>query len=178
MSYLDQGEFYSEFGRFEIAITLPENYTVGATGNLQNPEEAERLDKIASDTSWMNVPIVGKVDFPVSSNRLKTLRYTADPVHDFAWFADKRFNVAKGKVRLPGTGREVTTTVMFTNRQAYLWKDALDYVNDAILWLSDKTGDYPYESFTAVQSALSAGYGMRVPWRYSDWPCRRCLLAG
>jgi hypothetical protein len=52
---------------------------------------------------------------------------------------------------------------MFTNRQSNLWKDALDYVNEVIFWASEKIGDYPYESFTAVQSALSAGYGMEYP---------------
>ncbi len=163
MSYLDQGEFYSEFGRFEVNITLPENYIVGATGNLQNTREVERLEKIAADTSWLYASHIGKINFPASSKQFKTLRYTAGNVHDFAWFADKRFNVMKGKIKLPGSGREVTTWVMFTNRQANLWKDALHYVNGAVLWLSDKTGDYPYDNFTAVQSALSAGFGMEYP---------------
>jgi hypothetical protein len=54
MPYLDQGEFYSEFGRFDVRITLPDNYIVGATGNLQNQSEIDRLEKLAADTSWIN----------------------------------------------------------------------------------------------------------------------------
>ncbi len=163
MSYLDQGDFYAEFGRFDVRIALPDNYIVGATGNLQNQCEIDKLEKLAADTSWANSSHIGKVRFPTSSQRIKTLHYIAREVHDFAWFADKRFNVMKGNVKLPGSGREVTTWVMFTNRQANLWKDALNYVNDAILWASEKTGDYPYESFTAVQIPLSIGYGMEYP---------------
>ncbi|MDZ7738230.1 MAG: M1 family metallopeptidase [Bacteroidales bacterium] len=163
MSYLDQGEFYSEFGSFDVSITLPDNYIVGATGSLQNQQELEMLEKLAADTLWKNSSYLKKVPFPASSKQMKTLHYTAREVHDFAWFADKRFNVMTGKIKLPGSGREVTTRVMFTNRQSNLWEDALDYVNEAILWASEKAGDYPYESFTAVQSALSAGYGMEYP---------------
>ena len=29
-------------------------------------------------------------------------------IHDFAWFADKRFHVLKGSVQLPESGREVS----------------------------------------------------------------------
>ena len=41
MPYLNQGEFYSEFGNFEVNITVPKNYVVAATGNLQNKDELE-----------------------------------------------------------------------------------------------------------------------------------------
>lgn len=51
MPYLDQGEFFSEFGRYEINITLPDNYIVGASGELQTKRESERLDSLAADTS-------------------------------------------------------------------------------------------------------------------------------
>lgn len=163
MSYLDQGEFYSEFGSFDVSITLPDNYIVGATGILQNQPEIEMLDKLASDTVWFKKTDMEGTSFPTSSKQLKTLRYTANQVHDFAWFADKRFHVLKGKVKLPETGREINTLVMFTNEQAELWNDALQYVNDAILFFSKHIGDYPYESYTVVQSALSAGLGMEYP---------------
>ena len=32
MPYLDQGEFYSEFGNFNVQITVPEEYIIAATG--------------------------------------------------------------------------------------------------------------------------------------------------
>jgi len=163
MPYLDQGEFYSEFGSFDVSITLPENYTVGATGTLQNDIEAERLDKIAADTAWEKIGDYRGAEFPPSSGIMKTLRYTGNEIHDFAWFADKRFHVLKGSVKLPQSDRKVITWVMFTNQQADLWKDALKYVNRAILYFSNRIGDYPYFTFTAVQSALTAGSGMEYP---------------
>ena len=60
MPYLDQGEFYSEFGSYKVNITVPSSYIVGATGVLQQSEEldqyrqignANRLAKSANNTS-------------------------------------------------------------------------------------------------------------------------------
>jgi hypothetical protein len=163
MPYLDQGEFYSEFGNFDVSITLPENYIVGATGNLQDSRELEMLNQIATDTTWKSNLDEGNDHFPPSSPQMKTLRYTESRVHDFAWFADKRFHVLKGKIKLPDSGREVITWLMFTNKQAELWKDAIPYINHAIGYFSKWLGDYPYNNFTAVQSALNAGVGMEYP---------------
>jgi hypothetical protein len=41
--YLEQGEFYSEFGDFQVQITVPKNYIVAATGELQNADELNFL---------------------------------------------------------------------------------------------------------------------------------------
>ncbi|MGD0342121.1 MAG: M1 family metallopeptidase [Bacteroidales bacterium] len=163
MPYLDQAEFYSEFGSFDVSITLPSNYIVGATGDLQNEEEKKQLEILSGDTSWMKTPDFGGVDFPASSSQMKTLRYTENQIHDFAWFADKRFHVLKGKVKLPDSGREVTLWAMFTNQEAPLWMNAISYVNHAILYYSKCIGDYPYNTFTAIQSALNSGSGMEYP---------------
>jgi Aminopeptidase N len=163
MPYLDQGEFYSEFGSFDVSITLPANYIVGATGDLQTEEEKRHLDLLSADTSWMTTSYITGADFPVSASQMKTLRYTENQIHDFAWFADKRFHVLKGKVKLPESGREVTTWAMFTNEEAHLWMDAVSYMNKAIWYFSKWNGDYPYNNFTAVQSSLTAGSGMEYP---------------
>jgi len=163
MPYLDQGEFYSEFGGFDVSITLPANYIVGATGNLQNEQERNMLNALAADTTWKSTLDTVGNPFPPSSEQTKTLRYTESRIHDFAWFADKRFHVLKGNVVLPDSGRIITTWAMFTNRQAKLWKDVIPYMDNAIRHFSIWNGDYPYNSCTAVQSALNAGVGMEYP---------------
>jgi hypothetical protein len=163
MSYLDQGEFYSEFGSFDVTITLPSNYTVGATGELQTDSEIKRLESLAADTLWKITAGYLNDNFPASSDQEKTLHYKGTGIHDFAWFADKRFHVMKGRVKLPESGREVVTWAMFTNRQADLWRDAIKYMNTSVTYFSEMIGDYPYTTCTAVQSALTAGSGMEYP---------------
>jgi hypothetical protein len=163
ISYLDQGEFYSEFGTFEVNITLPDNYIVGASGVLQNKEELEKLDSLAKDTLWKGSQQLGKSTHHRSVTKLKTLRYVADNMHDFAWFADKEFNLMQGSVVLPESGRVVTTWVLCTQRQSKLWLKSLEYCNQALLQFSKWIGDYPYSTFTVVQSALSSGLGMEYP---------------
>src|SRR5207249_51528 len=37
--YLGQGEFYLEYGDFDVAITVPRGFLVAATGTLENPGE-------------------------------------------------------------------------------------------------------------------------------------------
>jgi len=164
MPYLDQGEFYAEFGSFDVRITLPANYTVGATGVLQNPEEQQRLEQLAAATAQKKTDkdFGDDLSFPASAVETKTLRYVQDRVHDFAWFADKRFNVLKSGVTLP-SGRQVASWVLFTNKEATQWIKGLQDVNDALTYYSQWVGEYPYASATAVDGALSAGSGMEYP---------------
>jgi hypothetical protein len=168
MPYLDMGEFYSEFGSFDVSITLPENYIVGATGTLQTPSEEAFLEEQTIATNMyfdtLKNPATGyaREAFPASSEKLKTIRYTAENVHDFAWFADKRFKVRKSEVEL-ASGKMVDSWVMFTKTNEAYWKDAVDYVNRSVRFYSDQVGEYPYPQATAVQSALSAGGGMEYP---------------
>jgi len=67
MPYLDQGEFFSEFGNYDVSITLPANYLVAATGNLQNEQERELLDILSNDTTRMGTAYFNLPDFPLSS---------------------------------------------------------------------------------------------------------------
>ena len=171
MPYLNQGEFYSEYGTFDVHITLPENYTVGATGDFvtgseDNAAEWARLDSlVAASEDWSDRGGWEDAtnDFPPSSQRMKTLHYRQSRVHDFAWFADKRYKVLRGEVLLPGEDRVVTTWSMFTPESGELWQRAPEYLHDATFYYSLWNGDYPYNQVTAVDGTISAGGGMEYP---------------
>lgn len=164
MPYLDMGEFFSEFGNYEVSITLPDNYVVGATGVLQTPAEQIFLQqKERESREKLAKGVDAKRDtFPRSSAVMKTIVYKAERVHDFAWFADKRFMVLKDTARL-ADGKLVDCWAMFTNSEANLWEKGAFYVRRAVEFYSAHVGTYPYPQATAVHSALSAGGGMEYP---------------
>lgn len=164
MPYLNQGEFYSEFGSFDVSITLPKNYVLGATGDMVDGEkELEWLEKNVKATEATATFDKEDLSFPASDAETKTLRFKQKNVHDFAWFCDKRYHVLKGEVITPHNKNKVTTWVMFTNAEAHLWKNSIQYVNDAIYYYSLWNGDYPYAHCTAVDGTISAGGGMEYP---------------
>lgn len=166
MPYLNQGEFYSEFGSFDVNITLPKNYLLAATGDrIDEREEEEWLASKVTETENMIAENHYSYDnsFPPSSSTFKTIRFKQYRVHDFAWFADKRFHVLKGKVYLPYSGNTIDSWAFFTNNEPKLWSKALEYINDATAFYSELNGDYPYNHVTAVDGTISAGGGMEYP---------------
>lgn len=161
MPYLSDGEFYSEFGSFDVTITLPDNYVVGATGMLQTAGERAFMDSLAAlpDTATTR----GSNAFPASSSTTKTIRFTQDKVQDFAWFADKRFIVRKSEMAMPKSDRTVTTWALFTPRNRKVWAKGTNYINQAVRHYSEHVGEYPYDACTAVDGTISAGGGMEYP---------------
>lgn len=166
MPYLNQGEFYSEFGNFRVAITLPENYVIASSGTMV-PDEAEQArieENIRKTTSWMEQGFPEqKRDSLLSSKNLKTVVYTLENAHDFAWFADKEYHIQKGSVKLERSGNTIETWTYFTPKNAKSWKDGITYVNDAVKYYSQWVGDYPWPVCKALDGALSAGGGMEYP---------------
>lgn len=169
MPYLTQGEFYSEYGSYDVKITLPENYVVGATGDLQTASEIDWMNELSQKplperiTKTANAPSAND-EFPKSSTKMKTLHFIQKDVHDFGWFADKRWIVRKGEIELPHSKRKVTTWALFTPIYAENWDDnAIKAINDGVYYYSLWTGDYPYNQCTAVDGTISAGGGMEYP---------------
>lgn len=169
--YLNIGEFYSEFGSFDVSISVPKNYVVAASGDLVsaagdlNTDETETAfikERLAYTEQYLKGTPEKRDTFPESSFAFKTVRYKLDNVHDFAWFADKRYLIKQSEVKIPN-GRVVKTFAYFNKKDAQYWKNAVNYVNDAVLNYSLWLGDYPYGVCSAVDGALSAGAGMEYP---------------
>lgn len=167
MPYLDQGEFYSEYANYDVRISLPANYVLAATGDRMEAEEEELfLTRIEQETRNLiegDNSVKHDDRFPKSDSLFKTIRFTQNRVHDFAWFADKRFMVLRDQVELPASGRVVDTWVYFLPSDVAYWKKAITYVNDAVLFYSRKLGDYPYHHASAVDGTIMAGGGMEYP---------------
>ncbi|MBK6938263.1 MAG: M1 family metallopeptidase [Chitinophagaceae bacterium] len=171
MPYLDQGEFYSEFGNFKVNITVPRNYVVAATGNLQNTEETEWL-KTRSNFLWTPVTkkeksVYGQVkktiqQFPESSKEIKTVSFIQHNIHDFAWFADKRFIVKQDTITLV-SGKKVAAFTYYTKAERKAWQNALQACKDAVQHYSTLVGEYPYNTVSVVEGPKSFGGGMEYP---------------
>lgn len=162
MSYLSIGEFYSEFGSYAVNITLPANYVVLATGELQNPNERQWLmEKDAKTRSIQQFS--DAMAHPPSDSKTKTLQFKQDQIHDFAWFADKRYHVLYDEAVLPYSGDTVEVWSAFTNNEADLWMQSPEYLKNAIESYSRWNGDYPYSSVAAVDGVISEGTGMEYP---------------
>lgn len=171
MPYLDQGEFYSEFGNYDVHITLPANYVVAATGELQNVSEKEWLKTRASFT-WKESRYRKKIKkgtyktirqlYPASATEEKTLHYKQDSVVDFAWFADKRCMADHDTAVLP-SGKVVDVFSFYTTRSKPLWQNSLKEVKKALQFYSAEVGEYPYAVASIVQVDHKNTGGMEYP---------------
>ena len=183
MPYLNMGEFYSEFGSYNVKITLPEHYRLMATGDIVNGEdEIAWLDSLAAKGDSLNrlkskeytkaIKTLEKdIKKQIKENKkqkskkqkLKTVHFRQSNVHDFAWFADPNWIVQKGSLVLENSNREITLWSMYLPQNAKVWKSSIEYLHDSGYWYSKFYGDYPYNHITAVDGDMSAGGGMEYP---------------
>ena len=162
MSYLDQGEFYSEFGNFDVKITVPKDYKLAATGVLQNDNK-------------LNKGII-KAESNKESSIFKTLEYRQDNIHDFAWFANKKFQVVHDTLKL-ASGRIIDCQAFYNPSHKEVWQNSLLYIKNTIRSRSEWLGEYPYDVVTVVEATIGFTGGMEYPTitSISPMPSKRLL---
>lgn len=150
MPYLNQGEFYSEFGKFDVKITVPKDLVLAATGEVQDPQEK---------AWWRSLRNEKNAPHP-SNTGYKTLHFVQDNVHDFAWFANKNYRVDYDTVVLSNGHKVETWMFAVTKNDA---PKGINDLNDGVKYYSDKVGNYPYSIAQVVITPLEAGGGMEYP---------------
>ena len=129
MPYLNMGEYYSEFGSFNVNITVPSNYIVAATGTLQTEDELQKL-KASGKVNKSRTKDFDRYVVNTSAST-KTLQYKAENVHDFAWFTDNDFVVQYDTLALP-SGKIIDAFTFFSNNANTQWSNSVDHVEDAV----------------------------------------------
>jgi hypothetical protein len=131
-------EFYADYGLYDVSLTVPKGWTVGATGEEQGA--------------------------PVTNKDTVTHHFVQGDVHDFAWTADKRFAKPLDGV-YHGANGPVQVRVLYHPEYASNAKPVLDATIASLTYFSKTLGDYPYKTVTAIvppYNADEAG-GMEYP---------------
>lgn len=163
MPYLGQGEFYLEYGDFEVELTVPASYLVGATGRLENPADvltaAQRaaLDQARSGGEVVHVvtsaQLADPASFRPSAQGTATWRFRAENVRDFVWGAGPR-------LVWDATSWEGTLIHALYRPDASAWAEAAAMTRHSLEFYSDYLMPYPYPTATAIEGPV---FGMEYP---------------
>jgi hypothetical protein len=162
--YIGGGEFYLEYGRFDVAITVPATYVVGATGVLRNPEQVltagqrarlARARRSATPVAIITADEAGHAERtrPASAGATLTWRFSADSVRDFAFGAAPDF-------RWDASAYRTTMVHTLYRPSAPEWEEANRMVRDAVRHYSELWYRYPYPHITSIEGPIE---GMEYP---------------
>ena len=163
--YLGQGEFYLEYGSFDVSLTVPANMLVAATGTLRNPGQvltaAQRARLTRARASDSTVVIRGVTEIsdpgsrPPSATGTHTWRFTADSVRDFAWAAARHFVWDAAHAN----GGKTLAMSFYPPSAEPIWKESTQYVRFAV---DNYSSWYPYPYPVAINVNGIEG-GMEYP---------------
>ena len=139
-------EFYSDYGVYDVRITLPRDFVVGATG-CRPP--------VSSDPqgACSGADVVDNTDGPA-----RTHRYRAADVHDFAWTASPHFTEVKRTFEHPGLPR-VDMRLLLQPEHAGQESRHFDATAATLRFYGEWFGPYPYSYITIVDPAFQSGSG-------------------
>jgi len=135
--YHSASEYFADYGTYDVRITLPSSFIIGATGERR-----------------------GKTD---NNDGTTTHHFHQHSVHDFAWTASPRFlETIESFEFAPGKATEITLLLQPQHRR--LKGRYMNAVKNAIKYCSLFYGDYPYTTATCVDPAYnSRSGGMEYP---------------
>jgi hypothetical protein len=174
--YLGDGEFYLEYGDFEVSLTLPEGWLVAATGELVNADEVltdmmrERVARALRDTAVVRV--VTEQDFGAGRATQQapggelTWLFRASDVRDFAFATSNEYLWDASHTVTPDSRRDAndapdTVAVhAFYTPDATHWRDAAVFVRHAVDFHAEHWHPYIWPHMTGASGPVG---GMEYP---------------
>ena len=174
--YLGDGEFYLEYGDFEVSLTLPEGWLVAATGELLNAEdvltdgvrarlaEARRTDEIVRVVTRENLG-AGRATQQAPGGAL-TWEFAAGDVRDFAFATSNEYLWDASHAIGPDSRRDddaLPDTIdvhAFYSPDATHWRDAARYVRHAVGFHANHWHPYIWPQMTGASGPVG---GMEYP---------------
>ena len=160
--YIGAGEFYLEYGRFDVRITLPAAYVVAATGTLQNPEgvltaaQRERLSRAAGSETPVAIITADEAGTPAarpSTRGTLTWHFVADSVRDVAFAAGPN-------LRWDAVGWDGILIQTLYRPNAPFWEEGIRMARHTIQYFSERLYHYPYAHATTIEGPIA---GMEYP---------------
>ncbi len=130
-------EFHGVWGNFDVKITIDKEYTIGASGYLQNKNEIGH--------GYEDSGIV--ITHPKKTKTL-TWHFIAPMVHDFAWGADNNFIHDK----IIGENN-VELHFFYKNNEKIKenWKKLQPKTAELLSFFNKAIGIYPYKQYSVIQ---------------------------
>ncbi len=177
LPYLGSGEFYTDFGSYNVNITVPRTYIVSGSGMLTNPQEVltatqqSRMDEAmrSDEPVWIiKAEEVGARSSRPAGDGMMTWRFKIDSARTFAWAASDAFMWDAASVAI-ADGRGGTRRVLCQSlypKEAEVWgPDHADggstrYIRHSIEFYSDFLFLYPYPAMSNINGPEG---GMEYP---------------
>ena len=171
--YLGNGEFYVDYGDFDVSVDVPAGWVVLGTGELVNPSDVLRDAQVATLASAPALDTVVYVVSPedvatgpermtrVSDTGRLTWEFRAENVRDFAWAASSRYVWSvTGAETGHASGRALIQGVY--PPESEVWAQSTAMAKAAIEFFSRQMVPYPYPHATAAFGPPQVG-GMEYP---------------
>ena len=158
--YLGAGEFYLEYGDFDISITAPAKHIVVCSGELLNPNEVYTTEQMkrwavakASDKTVMirtADEVTNKNSRPEGKSSL-TWKFKIQNSRDVAWASSASFIVDAAKINLPSGKKSLAISAYPGESDGKdAWSRATEYTKSSIENYSKRYFEFPYPAATNV----------------------------
>ena len=170
LPYTGQGEFYLEYGDFNVNITAPSDHIVVCSGELLNPLETYTLDQLdrwaQAESSDETVMIRRPEEIKDPSTRpsgkkMTTWRFKIENARDVAWASSAAFVLDAARINLPsGKTSMAISAYPIESHGGNAWERSTEYTKASVEHYSERWFEYPYP--TAINVAGNVK-GMEYP---------------